>query len=324
METSTNLIDKINRYISSLDYYRQPEGLYDPIQYALSLGGKRFRPALMLMAANLWQDEVDGLLPSAAGLEIYHNFTLLHDDLMDKADRRRGHATVHRKWNPNTAILSGDTMLILAFRYFVQTQSQRMPEMLSAFHTAALEVCEGQQYDVEFETMENVSEESYLHMIRLKTSVLVAAALKIGALYAGSTEQEAQRLYDFGLYTGIAFQLRDDYLDVYGDPQTFGKNLGGDILSNKKTWMLIKALELGDESQVIQLQGWLNRIDFLAEEKIAAVTELYNQVGIGPLALDKIEEYYKKGLDCLDQVAVPEERKSVLRQFAEDLLNRSK
>lgn len=324
METSTNLIEKINQYIALLDYYREPEGLYDPIQYVLSIGGKRFRPALMLMAANLWQEDVDGLLPAAAGLEIYHNFTLLHDDLMDKADRRRGHLTVHRKWNANTAILSGDTMLILAYRYFIQAKSERMPEMLNVFNTAALEVCEGQQFDVEFETLDNVSEEEYLNMIRLKTSVLVAVAMQIGALYAGASEEDAQRLYDFGLYTGIAFQLKDDYLDVYGDPKTFGKNLGGDILSNKKTWMLIKALELADETQTLQLRGWLNRIDFLAEEKIAAVTDIYNAVGIGELALGKIEEYYKKGLERLEQVSVPEDRKSVLREFAEVLLNRTK
>lgn len=324
METSTDLIDKINQYIASLDYHRDPEGLYAPIQYVLSIGGKRFRPALMLMAANLWKDKVDGLLPAATGLEIYHNFTLLHDDLMDKADRRRGHLTVHRKWNANTAILSGDAMLILAYRYFIQTKADRMPEMLGAFNTAALEVCEGQQYDVEFETLDDVSEEDYLNMIRLKTSVLVAAAIKIGALYAGGSEEDAQRLYDFGLYTGIAFQLKDDYLDVYGDPRTFGKNIGGDILCNKKTWMLIKALELADETQTLQLRGWLNRIDFLAEEKIAAVTEIYNAIGVGDLALLKIEEYYRKGLDRLNQVTVSENRKSVLRQFAEDLLNRTK
>ncbi len=324
METSLNMIDKISHYFADLRYSHEPKGLYDPIEYVLSMGGKRIRPALMLMAANLWTDEIDGLLPAAAGLEIYHNFTLLHDDLMDKADRRRGHLTVHRKWNANTAILSGDTMLILSYRYFVQAQSPQMSDMLDAFTTAALEVCEGQQYDIEFEALDDVTEAQYLEMIRLKTSVLVAAGLKIGALYAGASAEDAQRIYDFGLYTGIAFQLKDDYLDVYGDPKIFGKNIGGDILCNKKTWMLLKTQELANETQALQLRGWLNRIDFLAEEKIAAVTDIYNAVGAGELALQKIEEYYRKGIESLESVSVSDEKKEILRQFAEELLNRTK
>lgn len=324
METMISLTEKINQYLGSLDYSRPPQGLYAPVKYVLSMGGKRIRPVLMLMAANMWKEDLDGLLPAAAGLEIYHNFTLLHDDLMDRADRRRGHLTVHRKWTDNAAILSGDAMMILAYRYFVQADGDNLPGMLETFTNAALEVCEGQQFDIEFETLDNVTEEQYLNMIRLKTSVLLAAALKIGALYADASDEDAKALYDFGLYTGLAFQLKDDYLDVYGNPETFGKNIGGDILCNKKTWMLIKSLELADENQSLQLRGWLNRIDFLAEEKIAAVTEIYNEIGVGILAEKKIEEFYRMGLNSLKRVTLPEEKKEALKQFAEKLLNRTK
>lgn len=324
METMINLTEKINQYIDALDYNRDPQGLYAPVKYVLSMGGKRIRPVLMLMAANMWKQDLDGLLPAAAGLEIYHNFTLLHDDLMDRAERRRGHLTVHRKWTSNAAILSGDAMMILAYRYFMQTDAINLPGMLDTFTNAALEVCEGQQFDIEFETLDNVTEGQYLNMIRLKTSVLLAAALKIGALYAGASDEDAKALYDFGLYTGLAFQLKDDYLDVYGNPETFGKNIGGDILCNKKTWMLIKSLELADENQSLQLRGWLNRIDFLAEEKIAAVTEIYNEIGVGVLAEKKIEEFYRMGLNSLKRVTLPEEKKEALKLFAEKLLNRIK
>ena len=272
MKTPESLLESINNYIDSLDYSKEPKGLYEPISYVLSLGGKRIRPLLMLMSANLWKEDVEDLLPAAVGLEVYHNFTLLHDDLMDKADRRRGMLTVHKKWNDNTAILSGDAMLILAYHYFMQVCCEQKEAMINTFSKAALEVCEGQQLDMDFETLSNVTEAEYLRMIRLKTSVLLAAALRIGAEYGEAGEENARLMYDFGINIGLAFQLQDDYLDVYGNPETFGKKIGGDILCNKKTWMLIKCLELADESSKLQLRGWLNRIDFLAEEKIAAVT----------------------------------------------------
>ncbi len=324
MKTPESLLESINNYIDSLDYSKEPKGLYEPISYVLSLGGKRIRPLLMLMSANLWKEDVEDLLPAAVGLEVYHNFTLLHDDLMDKADRRRGMLTVHKKWNDNTAILSGDAMLILAYHYFMQVCCEQKEAMINTFSKAALEVCEGQQLDMDFETLSNVTEAEYLRMIRLKTSVLLAAALRIGAEYGEAGEENARLMYDFGINIGLAFQLQDDYLDVYGNPETFGKKIGGDILCNKKTWMLIKCLELADESSKLQLRGWLNRIDFLAEEKIAAVTGIYNAVRVGDLAQEKIEEYYQKGIECLNQVAVPDDRKEGLRLLAEKMLKRNR
>lgn len=324
MKTPESLLESINNYIGSLDYSKEPKGLYEPISYVLSLGGKRIRPLLMLMSANLWKEDVEDLLPAAVGLEVYHNFTLLHDDLMDKADRRRGMLTVHKKWNDNTAILSGDAMLILAYHYFMQVCCEQKEAMINTFSKAALEVCEGQQLDMDFETLSNVTEAEYLRMIRLKTSVLLAAALRIGAEYGEAGEENARLMYDFGINIGLAFQLQDDYLDVYGNPETFGKKIGGDILCNKKTWMLIKCLELADESSKLQLRGWLNRIDFLAEEKIAAVTGIYNAVRVGDLAQEKIEEYYQKGIECLNQVAVPDDRKEGLRLLAEKMLKRNR
>lgn len=324
MKTPESLLESINNYIDSLDYSKEPKGLYEPISYVLSLGGKRIRPLLMLMSANLWKEDVEDLLPAAVGLEVYHNFTLLHDDLMDKADRRRGMLTVHKKWNDNTAILSGDAMLILAYHYFMHVCCEQKEAMINTFSKAALEVCEGQQLDMDFETLSNVTEAEYLRMIRLKTSVLLAAALRIGAEYGEAGEENARLMYDFGINIGLAFQLQDDYLDVYGNPETFGKKIGGDILCNKKTWMLIKCLELADESSKLQLRGWLNRIDFLAEEKIAAVTGIYNAVRVGDLAQEKIEEYYQKGIECLNQVAVPDDRKEGLRLLAEKMLKRNR
>ena len=324
MKTTESFRESINNYIDSLDYSKEPKGLYEPISYVLSLGGKRIRPLLMLMSANLWKEDVEDLLPAAVGLEVYHNFTLLHDDLMDKADRRRGMLTVHKKWNDNTAILSGDAMLILAYHYFMQVCCEQKEAMINTFSKAALEVCEGQQLDMDFETLSNVTEAEYLRMIRLKTSVLLAAALRIGAEYGEAGEENARLMYDFGINIGLAFQLQDDYLDVYGNPETFGKKIGGDILCNKKTWMLIKCLELADESSKLQLRGWLNRIDFLAEEKIAAVTGIYNAVRVGDLAQEKIEEYYQKGIECLNQLAVPDDRKEGLRLLAEKMLKRNR
>ena len=324
MKTTAELTEAFNQYLASLEYIKNPRGLYDPIDYTLQLGGKRIRPILMLHAAQLFTEELSSLFPAAAGIETYHNFTLLHDDLMDKSDRRRGQLTVHRKWGENMAILSGDAMLILSYQFFTKTVSPALPQMLVAFNKVALEVCEGQQYDMEFEQLEHVTEEEYLNMIKLKTSVLLAASLEIGALYAEASKEDTEALYNFGLYTGLAFQLRDDYLDVYGDPKTFGKDIGGDILCNKKTWMLIKALEKADEKESLQLRGWLHRQDFLAEEKIDAVTEIYNLVGIPQLAEEKIEEYSLLALECLEKVSVASDRKESLRALALKMLNREK
>ena len=241
MFTALQLLDDVNSYISKLQYNRTPKGLYDPIEYVLSLGGKRIRPVLMLMAYNLYKDDVSTVMSQAVALETYHNYTLLHDDLMDRSDMRRGKATVHKVWNENTAILSGDAMLVLAYQFLTRNTPAHLDEILGLFSQTALEICEGQQFDMEFETRENVTADEYIEMIRLKTAVLLAASLKIGAILAGASTADADALYTFGMQIGIAFQLKDDFLDVYGNPELFGKNIGGDILCNKKTFMLIKA-----------------------------------------------------------------------------------
>ena len=272
---ATELSDKINGYLSEMPYMREPKGLYAPIEYVLSLGGKRIRPVLMLLAYNMYKEDVDCILPQAAGIETYHNYTLLHDDLMDKADMRRNKPTVHKVWDDNTAILSGDAMLVLAYRLMADCQEKYLKRVMDIFTQTALEICEGQQWDMEFETRTDVTVPEYIEMIRLKTSVLLSAALKIGAVLGDASEEDARKLYDFGIQMGLAFQLQDDYLDVYGDPKVFGKNIGGDILCNKKTFMLINALALGNPRQKEELDRWISCAEYCPEEKIKAVTGIY-------------------------------------------------
>ena len=321
--TASQLLDKVNDYLKNMPYARPPQGLYEPIAYELSLGGKRIRPVLMLMAYNLYQDNVDAILSQAAGLETYHNHTLLHDDVMDKADMRRNKPTVHNVWNENTAILSGDAMLILAYRLMADCPKDKLADVLRVFTETTMEICEGQQWDMEFETRMDVKVEEYIEMIRLKTSVLLAAALKIGAMLGGASDEDAQKLYDFGVKIGLAFQLQDDWLDVYGDPKVFGKNIGGDILCNKKTYMLITALEEADEEQRAVLEGWLAAHNYLPAEKIAAVTALYNEIGVGKRCQEKAEALNAEGFGILDSINLPEERKAVLREYACSMLNRN-
>ena len=305
-------------------YVHSPKGLYTPIEYVLGLKGKRMRPLLMLMAYNLYQEKVEPILPQAMAMEVYHNFTLLHDDLMDKADMRRGNPTVHRKWGENAAILSGDAMLILSYSYMTKgCPSALLEKIMQVFGKAALEVCEGQQWDMDFEKLNNVTIDEYLEMIRLKTSVLLAASLQIGAILGGASEADALRLYDFGIRIGLAFQLQDDYLDVYGDPQTFGKNIGGDILCNKKTFLLLSAMELVQGTRKRELNGWMqvNTVD--PSEKISRVTAIFNKVGVDKLCLQKIAELYAEGFSCLDAVEVAGERKQCLRNYVDRLMNRN-
>ncbi len=320
--TASQLLDKINAYLEQMPYMRPPKGLYEPIAYELSLGGKRIRPVLMLMAYNIYKEDVERILPQAAGLETYHNHTLLHDDVMDKADMRRNKPTVHNVWNDNTAILSGDAMLILAYRLMAEGLTDQLAEVMHIFTETTMEICEGQQWDMEFESRMDVKVDEYIEMIRLKTSVLLAAALKIGACLAGAPAEEAQKLYDFGVKMGLAFQLQDDWLDVYGDPKVFGKNIGGDILCNKKTYMLITALEQADEDQRKELERWLTATYFIPAEKISAVTTLYNNIGVGKRCEEMVEAYYSDGLAVLDSIALPEERKQALKDFACSLMNR--
>ena len=322
MHTEEQLLKKVNEYISSIQYAEQPEGLYAPIKYTMALGGKRIRPVLMLMAYNLYNDDVDSIMPNAIGLETYHNFTLLHDDLMDKADMRRGQATVHKKWNANTAILSGDTMLILAYKLMSQNNNDNFIEALNSFNEATLGVCEGQQYDMDFESRTDVTEEEYMEMIRLKTSLLLAYALKIGAQLAGATSEDAQNLYDFGEKMGLAFQLQDDLLDVYGDPAIFGKKIGGDIVCNKKTFMLINALNKANSEQKETLLEWIKKEEFDTAEKISAVTEIYNAIGIKSICQEKIDNLFAQSLLSLEKVKVEESKKVALKEFAINLMER--
>ena len=258
MKTADELLTQVNAFLDALPYERTPKSLYEPIRYVLSMGGKRIRPVLMLLGYNLYKEDTDKILMNAIALETYHNYTLLHDDLMDQADLRRGHETVHKKWDANTAILSGDSMLVLAYERMAQCDGRHLADVLRLFTTTALEIGEGQQYDMEFETRDDVREEEYIEMIRLKTSVLLACALKIGAILADAPAEDAVNLYKFGEQIGLAFQLQDDYLDVYGDSKVFGKKIGGDITSNKKTFMLINAFSHANEAQRQELEKWVN------------------------------------------------------------------
>lgn len=318
------MLELIQHYIDSLPYDRKPESLYEPIKYVLSLGGKRIRPMLMLMSYALYKDNVESILPQAIGLETYHNYTLLHDDLMDNADVRRGMPTVHRKWDANTAILSGDSMLVLAYQRMQNCPADKLPAVLDVFTTTALEIGEGQQYDMEFETRNDVREEEYIEMIRLKTSVLLACAMKIGAIMADAPKEDVDNLYRFGERMGLAFQLQDDFLDVYGDPKVFGKAIGGDITSNKKTYMLINAIGKAEGKDKETLMGWINAKDFDREEKVKAVTEIYTRLGIDTMAKAKMEEYYAEALAALAKVSVPEEKKAQLREYAAKMMKREK
>lgn len=322
MKTADELLTQVNAFLDALPYERTPKSLYEPIRYVLSMGGKRIRPVLMLLGYNLYKEDTDKILMNAIALETYHNYTLLHDDLMDQADLRRGHETVHKKWNANTAILSGDSMLVLAYERMAQCDSRHLADVLSLFTTTALEIGEGQQYDMEFETRDDVREEEYIEMIRLKTSVLLACALKIGAILADAPAEDADILYKFGEQIGLAFQLQDDYLDVYGDSKVFGKKIGGDITSNKKTFMLINAFSHANEAQRQELEKWVNAKSFDREEKIAAVTRLYNEIGIDKMAQDKIAYYFEQSKKYLDAVQVPAERKEELLKYAQRMMKR--
>lgn len=335
MRSASQILSLVNGALAVMPLDRQPASLYEPVRYVLSLGGKRIRPVLMLMAYELYRDDVERIMPVALGIETYHNYTLLHDDVMDKAELRRGRPTVHKVWNENTAILSGDSMLVLAYQMMEQADDCHLRDVMKLFTETALEIGEGQQYDLEFETRMDVREEEYIEMIRLKTSVLLACALKLGAIQAYAPTEDAERLYRFGENMGLAFQLQDDLLDVYGDAATFGKNIGGDILEGKKTFMLINALRLANNAQRAELERWLatpvedsigaagcTPKGRTAAEKIAAVTALYDAIGVRQLAEKRINDYFDRAFTCLDAVNLPSDRKQPLRDFATSLLGR--
>lgn len=320
----TSWVPYIEQALAAVPYPKKPEGLYEPIEYVLSMGGKRLRPTLLLMTYGLYKDDINHATPAAVGIETYHNHTLLHDDLMDHADMRRGKPTVHKKWNDNTAVLSGDTMLIMAFRHIMQCQCQHQAEALDLFARTAQEICEGQQYDVNFETRTDVTEDEYIEMIRLKTSVLLACATKMGALLAGAPETDAEVLYRFAERVGLAFQLQDDYLDVYGDPAVFGKKIGGDILCGKKTYLLINAYQRADEATKAQLLTLIDNNSMEAETKIKAVTDIYNALDIPALTRAAINRFYDEAHNELRKLSLPESQWSVLWDYATSLLGRNK
>ena len=324
MLNSNQILQQVNDFLASLPYDRQPASLYEPVKYVLSLGGKRIRPVLMLLSYNLWKEQPGDILMPAIGLETYHNYTLLHDDLMDNADMRRGQMTVHKKWDANKAILSGDSMLVLAYQRVAQVPAEKLRQVLDLFTVTALEIGEGQEYDMTFETRNDVTEDEYIEMIRLKTSVLLACAMKMGAILADAPQEDVERLYKVGEQLGLAFQLQDDLLDVYGDPKVFGKAVGGDITSNKKTYMLINAFNRANAKQRAELTRWVKAKTFNREVKVSEVTRLYDEIGIRQLCEEKISFYFEQARQTLAGVKVSEDRKQALRAYMDELLHRDK
>ena len=323
MYTFNEVLSIVNSEVEQINWKREPFGLYEPIEYILSLGGKRLRPAITLMACNLYSDEVMKALKPAIGLEIFHNFTLLHDDIMDRADMRRGKPTVHRVWNDNTVILSGDVMQIEAYKWIAEAPENQLKIVLDLFSKTASEICEGQQLDMEFEQRSDVTADQYIEMIRLKTAVLVAAGCRIGAIIGGSDEEDALNLYDFGNYIGLAFQLKDDLLDVYGNEASFGKKIGGDILCNKKTYLLIHTLKTAQGKDNEELMYWLgNNEKADQEDKIKAVTAIFTRLKAREICENAMQHYYDLATESLDKVKVPEARKEQLRKLAQKLMSR--
>lgn len=322
MKKLEDLQEIISEAVDKLSFPQYPAALYEPISYILSLGGKRMRPALLLMACDLFGGDIDAAIAPALAIEVFHNFTLMHDDIMDNAPLRRGRTTVHERWNKNAAILSGDVMLVEGYKLMMQVENHLLRPILDIFNTTATGVCEGQQLDMEFEELNNVTIDEYLNMIRLKTAVVLGGALKIGALIGGASGTDAELLSTFGEHLGLAFQLQDDILDVYGDPEKFGKQVGGDILSNKKTYLLIKALELAKNEQTAELTKWIALKHFDQAEKIEAVTAIYDELNVRQYAEDTMQTYADKAFDALDAINLPEEHKQYLRNFADGLLVR--
>lgn len=319
--TFDEILQKVNSEISAINYDGlQPSLLFEPISYILALGGKRVRPALALMACNLYSDDVSRAIPIAKGIEVFHNFTLLHDDLMDRADIRRGQPTVHKRWTDNVAILSGDAMLIEAYKEIAKVDERYLHIVLDQFSEMATDICRGQQFDMDFEQRMDVTIEEYIEMIRLKTAVLLGCALMEGAMICDASESDLINLYEFGINLGLAFQLKDDLLDVYGDEASFGKRIGGDILCNKKTYLLISAL--AENSARAELISWINKTEFDEKEKIEAVKSIYNKLGLKERSETLIQEYYQKSVQNLEKVKVSEERKQALYLLAENLMFR--
>jgi geranylgeranyl diphosphate synthase type II len=323
MYSFKELQEIVQKEIDGLEFSTPPEGLFEPMKYILGIGGKRLRPILVLLSANLFKDDLSKVSLPAIGIEVFHNFTLLHDDVMDNAPIRRNKATVHEKWNSNVAILSGDAMSIKAYQYIVSCEDKHLRDVLTIFNQTALEVCEGQQFDMEFENRTDVQIEEYLNMIRLKTAVLLGGSLKMGAIMGDAGAKDADLLYHFGVNLGMAFQLQDDYLDVFGDEEIFGKKIGGDILCNKKTFLLIKAFEMANDEIKNELKSWIVAKDFNPEEKIKAVKSIYEKLRVKDESQLKIDEYFRLCLEYLDKVSIPAEKKRELYALVKKLVNRS-
>lgn len=318
---SAHYLKLIESLIKKQDYGAQPKSLYEPIRYIMKLGGKRLRPMLTLLSYSLYENDVNKVVPYAVAVEAFHNFTLMHDDIMDKAPLRRGKATVHEKWNTNTAILSGDVMLVKVYDLFLSLDGAKLKHVLPVFNQCAAEVCEGQQWDMEFETKTKVTEKQYIEMIRLKTAVLLGFSLELGALLADATQEDRRALRDFGVNIGIGFQLKDDLLDVYADQKQFGKQVGGDIIANKKTFLLIKALEKAKGKDKKDLEQWLSMKKFNTQKKVTAITALYDKLNIRAITENKINEYFEKGFASIAPLG---DKSKVLVQFAKELAERQK
>lgn len=323
MRPITQYQEIVSAHFNSLLLPKEPYNLYEPVRYILSLGGKRLRPVLTLMATEVFDADCRKALAAATAVEVFHNFSLIHDDIMDDAPLRRGKETVHEKWNVNTGILSGDAMLILAYRFFESYEPKIFRELAVLFSKTALEVCEGQQYDVDFETREDVAISEYLKMIEYKTAVLVGAAMKMGAIIAETSEENANLIYDFGLNLGIAFQLQDDYLDAFGNPETFGKQVGGDIIENKKTYLYLKAMEYAMDGEKEQLMHLYSIQPNDNADKINSVKEVFKQTGASEATQNAIEEFTFKAFAVLEKMNISAEKKMILRTFGEQLMRRN-
>jgi geranylgeranyl diphosphate synthase type II len=315
--------DFVLDFLNAQPKLREPKNLYEPIQYILGLGGKKIRPVLTLMSAEIFDADYSKALPAALAVEVFHNFSLVHDDIMDDAPLRRGNVTVHEKWNINTGILSGDAMLILAYQYFEQYEPAIFRELAKLFSKTALEVCEGQQWDVDFETRSDVTIPEYLKMIEYKTAVLVAAAMKMGAIVAETSVENGELIYDFGLNLGLAFQLQDDYLDAFGNPATFGKQIGGDIIENKKTYLYLKAIEFASAEEKAKLLQLFSVSLDENETKIEAVKSIFNTSGASSATQQAIQDYTLKAFATLDKMNVSADKKAILKSFGENLMNRN-
>jgi geranylgeranyl diphosphate synthase, type II len=319
----------LQKYVSIIEaeikkqkFGKEPDSLYEPIRYLMGLGGKRLRPMLTLLAYNLYRNDLRRVAPYAVAVEAFHNFTLMHDDIMDKAPIRRGHQTVHEKWNTNTAILSGDVMLVKVYEMFRSLEPATFHEVIGAFNKCAAEVCEGQQWDMVFESATKVTEAEYLKMIRLKTAVLLGFSLELGAILADASVEDRKALREFGLSIGIGFQLKDDLLDAYADPKKFGKQVGGDIIANKKTYLLIRALESASGKRKSELLTWLSASRFRKKEKIEKIKAIYDSLSIPAMTEKKVNDYFRRGFRSLERLAVDPDGKAVLRDYTETLIAR--